>query len=64
MKNRLLEIRLNMGYKNQQDFADYLAVGRSNYNLIENNKKQVTLEMAMRIAQKVNKHVEDIFELG
>ncbi|KZL88789.1 hypothetical protein [Clostridium magnum] len=40
IKNRLLEIRLKLGYKNVKDFADFLGLGKSNYSLIENNKKQ------------------------
>jgi DNA-binding XRE family transcriptional regulator len=52
-----------MGYKNQQDFGNFLGIGKSNYSLIENNKKQVTLEIALKIAHKLNRPVEDIFKL-
>jgi len=63
IKNKLLEIRLKLGYKTSKDFADYLNIGKSNYSLIENNKKQVTLEQGLRIAKKLNMRAEDIFEL-
>lgn len=63
IRNRLLEIRLQLGYKTSKDFADYLGIGKSNYSLIENNRKQVTLEQAFKIAKKLNMRVEDIFEL-
>lgn len=63
IKNRLLEIRLKLGYKTSKDFAKFLGVGKSNYSLIENNKKQVTLEQAFIIAKKLNMKVDDIFEL-
>lgn len=63
IKNRLLEIRLRLGYKNSKDFADFLGLGKSNYSLIENNKKQVTLEQAFKIARKLNMGLEEIFEL-
>lgn len=63
IKNRLLEIRLKLGYKNAKDFADFLGLGKSNYSLIENNKKQVTLEQAFKIARKLHMNVEEVFEL-
>lgn len=63
IKNKLLEIRLKLGYKNAKDFADFLGLGKSNYSLIENNKKQVTLEQAFKIAKKLNMSIEEIFEL-
>ncbi|WP_315117446.1 helix-turn-helix domain-containing protein [uncultured Clostridium sp.] len=63
IRNRLLEIRLQLGYKTSKDFAEYLNIGKSNYSLIENNKKQVTLEQAFKIAKKLNMKVDDIFEL-
>lgn len=63
IRNKLLEIRLQMGYKNAKDFAIFLGLGKSNYSLIENNKKQVTLEQAFKIARKLNMNVEEIFEL-
>lgn len=42
MKNRLLEIRMQMGYRFQKDFAEYLGISQSEYNRLENNTKQVT----------------------
>lgn len=63
IKNKLLEIRLKLGYKNAKDFADFLELGKSNYSLIENNKKQVTLEQAFKIARKLKMNVEEVFEL-
>ncbi|MDS1004748.1 helix-turn-helix domain-containing protein [Clostridium sporogenes] len=63
MKNRLLEIRLQLGYKTAKEFACFLGIGKSNYSLIENNKKQVTLEQAFKIAKKLDMKLEDIFEL-
>lgn len=52
-----------MGYKYQKDFADFLEIGYSNYSLIENNKKQVTLEEALRISKKIKIPVEEVFTL-
>lgn len=61
MKNRLLEIRLKLGYKRQNEFGELLGLSKSAYNMIENNKKQVALESALDIAEKLNMHVDDIF---
>jgi DNA-binding XRE family transcriptional regulator len=63
VKNKLLEIRLQMGYKFQKDFAEYLGMEQQDYNRIENNKKQVSLETGISIAQKLNMPLEEIFKL-
>ena len=63
IKNKLLKIRLNLGYKTAKDFGELLKIGKSSYSLLENNKKQVTLEQAFIIAKKLNMKLEDIFEL-
>ena len=63
VRNRLLEIRMSMGYKFQKDFAEFLGIDPNNYNQIENNKKQVSLEIALKISGKLNKHVDEIFKL-
>lgn len=63
VKNRLLEIRLSMGYKFQKDFGEFLEIDPNNYNQIENNKKQVSLEVALKISQKLNLHTDEIFKL-
>jgi putative transcriptional regulator len=63
VKNKLLEIRLQMGYRFQKDFAEFLGMEQQDYNRIENNKKQVSLETALQIAQKLNIPVEKIFKL-
>ncbi|OBR90691.1 helix-turn-helix domain protein [Clostridium ragsdalei P11] len=61
IKNKLLQIRLQKGYKKQKDFAEFLSLDSNDYNRIENNKKQVNLETAFNIAQKLNMKIEDIF---
>lgn len=61
IKNRLLEIRLELGYKFQKEFAEFLGMSAKDYNLIENNKKGISLENAFKIAQKLNKNIEDIW---
>lgn len=61
IKNKLLQIRLQKGYKKQKDFAELLGMSGSAYNLIENNRKQVMLETAIDIANKLDMHVDEIF---
>lgn len=61
IKNRLLQIRLQKGIKFQIDMAKLLGLSKTAYNMIENNRKQVTLESALDIAAKLNMHVDDIF---
>jgi DNA-binding XRE family transcriptional regulator len=47
----------------QTEFANMINIKRQDYNRIENNKKQVTIETALKISKKINKPVEEIFEL-
>jgi Predicted transcriptional regulators len=61
VQNKLLEIRLQRGYKKQKDFAEFLGMSQQDYNKLENNKKQVSIDIALDIASKLNIHVEDIF---
>lgn len=61
LRNRLLNIRLELGYKFQKDFAEFLEMSKKDYNLIENNKKGISLEKALEIASKLNLNVEDIW---
>lgn len=60
MKNRLLEIRLSLGYKKQKDFADFLGLKKSIYSKFENNTSQPTTEGLYLIAKKLNMPMEDI----
>ena len=61
VKNRLLNIRLELGYKFQKDFAEFLGMSKKDYNLIENNKKGISLEKALESASRLNLKVEDIW---
>ncbi|MDU1231647.1 MAG: helix-turn-helix domain-containing protein [Clostridium sp.] len=63
VKNRLLEIRLKLGYKKQKDFAEYLSVSQVSYNKWENNSSQPSLEAVMKISKVLNIKIEDIIYL-
>ena len=60
VKNRLLEIRLSMGYKKQKDFATYLDFKQSQYNKLENNVSQLTLDQLFSIANKLKLNINEI----
>lgn len=60
VKNHLLEVRLQMGYNRQQQFADFLGIDRWLYNRYENNKVQPSSENLLIICFKTNKKIEDI----
>ncbi len=54
IKNKLLDIRLSMGYKTRKEFAKFLGIRRVQYNKYENNKEQQTLEALYKISLKLN----------
>lgn len=62
VKNRLLEIRLKLGYRYAKDFAEYLGINNQQYSRYESNKSQPTLETAYKIAKKLNIKIEDLIE--
>lgn len=62
VKNKLLQIRLSLGYKKQSDFAEFLGIARSQYCRYENNKEQPSIEIFYKIAQKLNMKIDDLIE--
>jgi putative transcriptional regulator len=46
---------------NQLEFAQYLGVNQSQYNRYERNTHQPTLEIALKISDKLGVNVNDIF---
>lgn len=62
IKNKLLEIRLQKGYKFQKDFAELLGIARNQYSRYENNSAQPSLEVLYDISKKLNYHMEDLIE--
>ena len=61
LKNRLHEIRHDLRIDRQIEMAYMLGLLQQQYNRYERNQVQPTLEMAIRIAHKLNKQVEEIF---
>lgn len=62
MKNIIKKLRKEAGFR-QEDMAMKLGVSRQTIIAIENDKYNPTLELAMKIAKLLNRHVEDIFFL-
>ena len=62
MKNNVKQLRKETGLR-QEDLAQILGVTRQTIIAIENDKYNPTLELAMKLAQKLGKRVEDIFFL-
>ncbi|OOM37162.1 helix-turn-helix protein [Clostridium beijerinckii] len=52
-----------MGYKKQKDFADYIGVSQVSYNKWENNSNQPSLEMVLKISNKLNLKIDEIVYL-
>lgn len=63
VKNKLLEIRLGLGYKKQKDFADYIEVSQASYNKWENNSSQPGMETVLKISKKLKIKIEEIIYL-
>ncbi|WP_047152157.1 helix-turn-helix transcriptional regulator [Aneurinibacillus tyrosinisolvens] len=62
VKNNLKDLRYEHKM-NQIEFAAHLNVNRQLYNRWENQATQPSLEWILKIAQKLNKQVEDIVYL-
>lgn len=60
VKNKLLDLRLKLGYKKQQDFAAFLGITKAQYNKYENNKEQPSIKVLYAICKKVNIKMDDL----
>lgn len=61
VKNRLREIRHELMIDKQIDMARLLGLRQEQYNIYELQRAQPSLEIALRIAKKLNRPVEEIF---
>ena len=62
MEHNIRSLRKAAGLT-QEDLAQALGVTRQTINVIENDKYDPTLGLAMRLARFLNTPVEDIFRL-
>lgn len=60
IKNNLLKIRLNLGYKYAKDFAEFLEINPNQYTRYEANKIQPSSEILYKICKKLNMPIESI----
>lgn len=60
VKNKLLQIRLRLGYKTQKEFSEFIQVNQYQYCRYENNINQPSLEVLLNIAEKLNCKLDDI----
>lgn len=63
VKNRLRDIRHELKIDKQIDMARLLGLRQEQYNIYELQRAQPSLEIALRIAKKLNRPVEEIFWL-
>ena len=63
MRNIIKQLRKEAGFR-QEDMAKELGVSRQTIIVIENDKYNPTLELAVKIARLPDRHVEDIFFLN
>ena len=59
---RLKEIRVAKGFKQAQEFAEFLGVSRPEMSRWENGQVWPTLQMALYVADKLKVKVEDLVE--
>ena len=60
MQNRIKQLRKQAGLR-QEDLAQEMGVTRQ--TIIANNKYNPTLELAMKLARRLDLHVDEIFFL-
>jgi putative transcriptional regulator len=58
--NKIAEIRKQQGYT-QQGFAKELKISVDHLNRIERGRRDPSLKLAVRIAQKLNVKLDDLF---
>ncbi|WP_073249257.1 helix-turn-helix transcriptional regulator [Caloramator proteoclasticus] len=63
VKNRLKEIRMREYMMNQKVFAEFIEIDIKSLSNWERNISRPNLEIALKIAKKLNKKVEDIWYL-
>ena len=61
MNNNLKKIRMGEYFMNMRQFANMIGVAEQQYQRYESGKSIPSLEIAMRISDRLNKKVEDIW---
>lgn len=61
MKNKIRDLRTEKGLR-QEDLGELIGVSRQTINAIEKGKYDPSLPTAFRLAQALNKSIEEIFD--
>jgi putative transcriptional regulator len=61
VKNNLKAIRMQEYMLNQKDFAAFLEISPGQYNRYEKGLATPTLDIALRISNKLNRDISSIF---
>lgn len=60
MKNKIKVLRIEQGLS-QEELAKEIKVSRQTINAIENDKYNPTLELAIKLSQRLNVSIEELF---
>ncbi len=61
--NKLKEIRMKEYLMNQKEFSEMLEVSNKSYSVWEKGSSKPAVDLALKIAKKLNRKVEDIWSL-
>jgi putative transcriptional regulator len=64
IRNRIRDLREQVGGMTQQDLADAVGITRQTVNAIEANKYSPSLEVAFEIARVFEVPLEQVFQYG
>ncbi|WP_055070686.1 helix-turn-helix domain-containing protein [Clostridium massiliamazoniense] len=62
IKNKLLQVRLQLGYRKQIEFAEFLGLNKTQYNKYENNMQQPSIEIFYKISKKLGISIDELIE--
>lgn len=61
VENKLKEIRMKEYLMSSGEFAKHIGTDIKNYSNWESNRSRPRLEIALKIAKKLNRYIEDIW---
>ena len=61
VQNKLKTIRMSEFFLNKREFAKVLDISENQYIRYENNKNSPSLEICLKISDKLNRTVNDIW---
>lgn len=61
LQNKLKDIRMRKYAMNKGEFAEFLGINFPTYSQIENGKRKLSVVMALKISEKLNIPVNEIW---